>query len=76
MANPALSALTTQVTSTVGVIKSATVLINGIQAKIDAGIAAALANGATAEELAPLQLVADELAAETSALSAAVAANP
>ena len=61
---------------TEGVIDSATALITGFTARIAAAVEAAVANGATAEELQP---VTDELAAmkaKSDALAAAVAANP
>ena len=54
---------------------SAVVVLNGIAARIEAAVQAALANGATEAELAP---VADEVAAlkaSSDALSAAIAAN-
>lgn len=57
------------------VIGSATVLINGIGARIDAAVGAALANGATAEELQPLSDLSTELAAKAQELADAVAAN-
>jgi len=64
-----------QVTKTTEVDESAVVLINGIADRITAAVAAAIANGATAEELAP---VTDEVSALKKAsddLAAAVAAN-
>lgn len=75
MSNPVLQQLADQVTQTVGVIDSAVVLINGFAARIETAVEAAIANGATAEELAP---VTDEIAAikaKTDDLAAAVAAN-
>ena len=83
MPNPNLDTLTREVNETVGVIESATSLINGFQAKLDAaiaaalanGIAAALANGATEAELAPLATLSVELDSKTNDLAAAVAAN-
>ena len=71
-----LDDLAAQVNATVGVIDSAVALLTGIGARIEAAVAAALANGATAEQLAP---VADEVAAlkaKTDALAAAVASVP
>ena len=76
MPNPVLADLTTAVTNTEGVIDSAIALINGIAAKIQAAVDAALLNGATAAELAPLVAVKDDLIAKSDALAAAVAANP
>ena len=73
--NPTLQALADQVAATNSVIDSAVALVNGIGALITAAVNKALANGATAEQLAP---VTDEIAAlkgKTDALAAAVAAN-
>ncbi len=56
-------------------IDSAITLINGIAARIQAAVDAAIANGATAEELAPVQAEADALSAKADDLAAAVAAN-
>jgi len=70
-----LEALTQQVTKTTDVIKAAKQTINGITARVEAAVAAALANGATAEELAP---VTDEIAllkTNTDDLAVAVEAN-
>jgi hypothetical protein len=76
MPSPLLSALSQQVAQTETVIQSAVVLINGISARIQTAIDAALANGATAAELAPVQNEIDALDAATTALSAAVANIP
>ncbi len=76
MANPTIDALAIQVTATNTVIDSAVLLINGIAQRLTDAVAAALAGGATAEELQP---VTDEIAAlktKSDALAAAVAANP
>jgi hypothetical protein len=70
-----LDALAQEVTDTVGVEASAVAALDGVAARIQAAVDAALANGATAEQLAP---VTDELAnlkAAREALAAAVAAN-
>ena len=70
-----LTDLQAQVKANTDVEDSATLLINGIAARISAAVAAAIANGATASELAP---VTDEIAAlkkSADDLSAAVAAN-
>lgn len=75
MANPILAALIEQVDRAQSVSASATTLINGIAARIQAAVEVAIANGATEEELAPLQLEIDELLASNDALSAAVSAN-
>ncbi len=75
MPSPILGDLETSVTNATTVMASATALINGIAARIQAAVDAALANGATAEELAPVQAEADALKASASDLSAAVEAN-
>lgn len=75
MAGQPLQDLITQVNRINAVVPSAVALINGIQARIDAAVAAALANGATAAELAPLTDLSSQLGAQDDALAAAVAAN-
>ena len=75
MASPILSDLETAVTAATTVMASATALINGIAARIQAAVDQALANGATAEELAPVQAEADALKASAADLTAAVEAN-
>lgn len=76
MTNPVVGTLVTDVTNAKGAMESATVLLNGFQARLDAAVAAALANGATAEELQPLSDLSASFEADTAALAAAVAANP
>jgi len=73
--NPILTDLDAQVTKSTTVMASAVALIRGISARIAAAIAAALANGATAEELAPVQAEADALSASADELAAAVSEN-
>ncbi len=75
MANPLLAELQAQVTAATTVVQSATALILGIPGLIQSAVAAAIANGATAEELAPFDALGDELQAQAAALAAAVAAN-
>jgi hypothetical protein len=75
MPNPILPKLAEQVELTKGVIASATMLIEGIAAKINAAVEAAIENGATAAELQPFEALEAELEASTDALAAAVAAN-
>lgn len=75
MANPVIGNLTTEVNETVGIIQSATALINGIQGRITDAVNAALANGATEAELQPLNDLVTALDSEGNALAAAVAAN-
>lgn len=75
MANPVLDALAAQVKVNTDVEASAEILINGMADRIAAAVQAAIANGATAEELAP---VSDEVAAMKAGadrLAAAVKAN-
>jgi hypothetical protein len=75
MANPTVPALIEEVTKAVGVMDSATAFINGVPALLSAAIAAALENGATAEELAPLTTLEQELELKHDALVAALAAS-
>ena len=76
MVNPIINTLTDEVTQIIGVAQSATALINGFQTRLEAAIAAALANGATEGELAPLTDLEAALETERVALANAVAANP
>lgn len=76
MASQILVDLTTAVANAKGAMDSATELIGGISARIQAAVDAALKNGATAEELAPVQAEIDALNVDAAELSAAVAANP
>lgn len=57
------------------VMDSAAVLIGGFQARLDAAVSEALANGATAEQLQPLSDLSVELGSSADALAAAVEAN-
>ena len=75
MPSPVLQQLTEQVTNTKGVEESAVVFINGLQARIDAAVAAALENGATAEQLQPVSDLSTAMEAQTDALAAAIAAQ-
>ena len=73
--NPVIDELKQEVTDTVGAMESAVVFINGESARMDAAVAKALENGATAEQLAPIT---DEIAtmkSERESLAAAIAAN-
>jgi len=75
MANPVIEQLRQQVAKNTDVEASATLLINGIAVRIATAVQLAIANGATAEELAPIT---DEVAAlnsSSAALSDAVIAN-
>ena len=75
MANPIVGTVVTEVTETIGVIASATVLIGNFKAMQDAAVAAALALGATEAELQPFYELISVLDENTNALAAAVAAN-
>jgi hypothetical protein len=75
MPSPILDQLTAQVTETTGVEQSAIVFIGGIQARIDAAVAAALENGATAEQLQPVSDLSTAMETQTQALAAAIAAQ-
>ncbi len=75
MPNPVLDALKAQVEASTQVEASAVLLINGIAQRIADAIAAAIANGATAAELAPVQTEVDALKASAQTLADAVAAN-
>jgi hypothetical protein len=75
MASAVLDKLAAEVTKATTVMASATLLINGIQARIQAAIDKALENGATAAELAPVQAEADALATAAADLATAVEAN-
>lgn len=75
MANPVLAELEAEVGRDVTVMASATTLINGLAARIAAAVEAALANGATAEQLAPVTAEVNALHAGASDLATAVEAN-
>lgn len=67
--------LTSKITKATTVETSAKTLIDGIQALITAAVAAAIANGATADQLQPVSDLADILDTESDALQASVTAN-
>ena len=75
MANTILADLQAQVAKNTDVENSATVLINGIAGRIQAAVDAALANGATAAELAPVAAEVTALNTASTALAVAVVAN-
>lgn len=75
MANPVLAALEVEVAKDVTVMGSATTLINGFAARLQAAVDKALENGATAEQLVPVQAEVDALNAGATSLAEAVAAN-
>lgn len=70
-----LLALQAQVTRATTVEAGATTLIDGIQARIDAAVAAALANGATAAQIKPVTDLSAALGAQSDALTTAIIAN-
>ena len=75
MVSPVLAELQAEVANDVTVMGSATTLINGIAARVQAAVDAALANGATREQLAPVSDEVATLNAGATALSAAVVTN-
>lgn len=75
MASPVIDQLTTEVTNADTVMDSATALINGFAGMLQAAVDAALANGATAEQLQPLSDLGNTLQTKSDALAAAVQAN-
>ena len=76
MAHADLSDDVATIQSTIGVMQSATALINSFATKLQAAVDAALENGATAAELQPLTDLQSTLEAEKTNLANAVAANP
>jgi hypothetical protein len=75
MPSQILAALDAEVTNATTVMASASALIRGITARIQAAVQAAIANGATAEELAPVQAEVDALKASAADLASAVQEN-
>jgi len=73
--NPIVDDLTATITKATTVEKGAEEFINGVAGKIQAGIDAALANGATQEQLAPFTDLNAALNTESDALQAAITAN-
>jgi hypothetical protein len=73
--SPVLDTIRTEVEATEGVVDSAIVFINGVQAKIDAAVATALENGATQDQLAPFVDLSAELGTKRQALADAIAAQ-
>lgn len=55
------------------VMESAAVAIEGIAGRIDAAVQAAIANGATAEQLQPVSDESDQLRSSSARLQAAIA---
>ncbi len=75
MASPILANLTAQVAQNVAVEASAKLLIDGIATRVQAAVDAALANGASEAEMAPVQAEVDAMNASSMELAASVAAN-
>jgi hypothetical protein len=71
-----LTALAAQVTANDDTEDSATIVINGIAAKIAAAVAAATAAGATPAQLAQITALQASLKSHADPLAAAVVANP
>jgi hypothetical protein len=70
-----IEALRVEVERNKSVDDSAIALLNGIAARIQAAVDAATAAGATAEQVAQTQALANSLKSDTDALAAAVTAN-
>lgn len=75
MPNPALADLTAEITEANTVMGSAKTFIDGVADKIAAAVAAAVANGATEAELAPVAALGTELRNNSTQLQAAIIAN-
>jgi hypothetical protein len=75
MANPVLADLAATVAQATSVEDSAAALIGGFAARLQAAVDAAIANGATADELKPVSDEVAALKASSDALAAAVSAN-
>lgn len=71
-----IAALTAEVARTKGVVNSAVVALNGRSQLIADAVAAAIANGATEEQLAPVTQALADLKASDDALAAAIVLNP
>jgi hypothetical protein len=67
-----LTDLDAEVTKTTGVMASAAVALRGVAARIQAAVDAAIAGGATADQLAPVQAEVDALKAGSQDLAAAI----
>ncbi len=80
MASPVPQEVIDQVTKTRGVLASVKAYLDAEparhQAVVDAAVQAALDLGATADQLAPVKAIVDDLAVDTDAVAAAIAANP
>jgi len=76
MANPAVQAVVDEANQDVTVMQGATTVINGISGLIQSALDAALANGATAEQLAPVAAVVTTLQTTRTDLANAIANVP
>lgn len=76
MPNATLAEDIEQVKRVRGVLASTKLFIEGEAARLQAAIAQALANGATAEELAPLSAEVDAMEAQANEIAAAINTNP
>lgn len=75
MPNPILAELTAEVSRDVDVKNSAVIALNGVAGRIEAAVAAALENGATAAELEPVTAEVALLRSSSDELAAAVVAH-
>lgn len=75
MANAVLDQLAAQVQANIDAEASAITVLNGIAGRVQAAVDAALANGATAEQLAPVTDEVTALNASAAALGAAIVAS-
>jgi len=73
--NPDLQALLDETEDVESTLDAALNFINGTPALIDAAVKQALANGATATELAPLSTLSTDLKSKSAAIKAAIVAN-
>lgn len=75
MENPTIADVRDTVARATTVVTGAAALIRGFSARVQAAVDAALANGATAAQLAPLQAEIDAFDAVATDLASAVAEN-
>jgi hypothetical protein len=75
MASPVPALAVAEITETRGVMQSATALIDNFDERLEAARNESLANGATADELAPITTVLEENKAAREALAQAVATH-
>ncbi len=75
MPNQAIVDLTDEITEAESVIDGAVIFVNGVPDLIAAAVKAAIANGATAAELAPVTALGVDLKAKAQALKDALVAN-